>query len=423
MAQISCRISGVLPEPDEKGRKRRHGKTFGDDARAADQWAKEQGLLDPKTVWYVRIRFDRRTVSQRFATRADATRYASSKETDKQRGEIIDPRAGSIPFDTFAKDWLGSDPSKRPSSLGRDRSIVDNYLIPAFGTKTLKAIKYDDVQALVNAWTKDLAPSTVGRQFTTLRAVMSAAVRSGKIGRSPCVGIKLPEGAQPGSSPRRSLILAPEVVERLAEEVGGPLAPMVYLGAVLGLRWGEVAGLRVGDIDLDSGLLAVSHQRTRGERGEMVEGRPKSRAGVRTLALPEGLVAMLRDHTVARGLTEKQPDAYLFAGKRGAPLHYSNWRRRVWVPACEALGLAAFHFHDLRHVAGTALVASGVDVKTAGARLGHSSPTLTLRLYAQATTEADRRAADTIGAHFFPVRKNGAKIGSGAKVGGAKKGL
>ena len=413
MAQLSCRISGQ--QPDGSGR---IGKTFGD-APPARQWAKQQGLLDLKTVWYVRLRFDGRTVSQRFDTRADAVNYANTMETDKLRGDVIDPRAGSVPFDTFARGWLTSDPSKRPSSLGRDRTIVETRLIPAFGSKSVKAIRHDDVQALVNLWTKDdLAPSTVGRQFTTLQAVMSAAVRSGKIGRSPCVGVRLPS-----TSPRQSLILAPEMVDQLAEKIGEAWGPMVYLGAVLGLRWGEVAGLRVGDIDLDSGLLAVSHQRTRGEHGEMVEGAPKSRAGVRTLALPAGLVPMLRDHLAARGLTEDDSGAYVFAGRRGAPLHYSNWRRRVWVPACEALGLAGFGFHDLRHVAGTALVASGVDVKTAGTRLGHSSPTLTLRLYAQATTEADRRAADAIGAHFFPVRKTRAKIGSGAKVGGAKKGL
>ena len=37
----------------------------------------------------------------------------------------------------------------------------------------------------------------------------------------------------------------------------------------------------------------------------------------------------------------------------GAPLRYTNWRQRVWLPATEAAGLAGLRFHDLgvRHEA------------------------------------------------------------------------
>lgn len=47
-------------------------------------------------------------------------------------------------------------------------------------------------------------------------------------------------------------------------------------------------------------------------------------------------------------------------------------------------------------------MAEGVDMKTAQTRLGHSDPRLTLAIYAQATTEADRSAATRIGARFLP---------------------
>jgi integrase len=59
-------------------------------------------------------------------------------------------------------------------------------------------------------------------------------------------------------------------------------------------------------------------------------------------------------------------------------------------------------FHDLRSIATTALIAEGVDVKTAQSRLGHSSPQVTLALYARATTEGDRRAAEKVGERFRP---------------------
>jgi integrase len=66
--------------------------------------------------------------------------------------------------------------------------------------------------------------------------------------------------------------------------------------------------------------------------------------------------------------------------------------------------LEGLNFHDLRRTNATAMVAEGVDVKTAQARLGHSDPRLTLAIYAQATTEGDRRAAERLGAKLMGIR-------------------
>jgi len=89
-------------------------------------------------------------------------------------------------------------------------------------------------------------------------------------------------------------------------------------------------------------------------------------------------------------------------GWRAARLH--ELAAPEWKPATEAAGLPTLKFHDLRSMAATALVAAGVDIKTAQTRLGHSSPTVTLGIYARATVEADRLAADKVGAFFSPSR-------------------
>lgn len=71
-----------------------------------------------------------------------------------------------------------------------------------------------------------------------------------------------------------------------------------------------------------------------------------------------------------------------------------------------ATGLTGLPFHDLRHANATGLVADGVDVKTAQTRLGHSDPRLTLAIYAQAVTEADRAAADKLAKRFMVPRED-----------------
>ena len=71
-------------------------------------------------------------------------------------------------------------------------------------------------------------------------------------------------------------------------------------------------------------------------------------------------------------------NALVLVSAVGAPLPYTNWRRRVWSPACKKVELPDLRFRDIRSLAATALVSSGVDLKTAQTRLDHSSSRLPL---------------------------------------------
>jgi integrase len=177
---------------------------------------------------------------------------------------------------------------------------------------------------------------------------------------------------------------------------------MVYLGAVLGLRWGECAGLRVGRIDFDRSTIAIAEQVSRGVGGRSVIGPPKSEAARRTLAAPQMLMELLTNQLEVRGLTTRDTDAFVFASSDGEHLDYSNWLHRIWYPARRQAGVEWAQFHDLRRANATGLVLEGVDLKTAQTRLGHTDPRLTLGIYAQATTDADRQAAERLGERFLP---------------------
>jgi len=175
---------------------------------------------------------------------------------------------------------------------------------------------------------------------------------------------------------------------------------MVFLAAVLGMRWGECAGLKVGAIDFESNTIAVVSQLTRGTKGEIVDGAPKWQSH-RTIAAPESLMDRLAEHLHRRGLVSAVGDNYVFVAPDGSELHYSNWRQRVWVPAVAKAGLGGLTFHALRHANATAMVALSVDIKTAQARVGHRRSSTLLDIYAQATTAGDRRAADELGRFFL----------------------
>ncbi len=172
--------------------------------------------------------------------------------------------------------------------------------------------------------------------YSTLRAVFSYAEKSHAIpkGKSPCQDIDLPEVPE---VERPVLIqddddpsdfdgvwtLSNDELIALAEALGPNYGLMVWIGAYLGMRWGEVAGLTVASLNLLRGeirvMLALDRQRLLDE--------PKTSAGKRTI-VDRDLANDFAAHLKRRGLTAADGDALLFVSPRSCPLHYSGWRTK-----------------------------------------------------------------------------------------------
>ena len=93
----------------------------------------------------------------------------------------------------------------------------------------------------------------------------------------------------------------------------------------------------------------------------------------------------------------ERADSLVFVGPQGGPVQYSHFRSKVWVPACLQAGVPGAQPHDLRRANATAMVHSGVDVKTMQTRLGQTDLRLAIAIYAQKTTAADMDAAERLG--------------------------
>jgi integrase len=338
----------------------------------------------------------RHAASTTFATKADARAFLSSVESDIRRGVWIDPWGGRLRVRELAEEWLASNPGKRESTAAREELTLRLHVLPVLGEQRIERVNPPDVQRLVNGWRPAHAPRTVKRNYEIVRAMFGYAVRNDWLARTPCRNIVLPS-----IEATRRHDVSPEDVERIAANLPEPYRAMVWLGATLGLRWSEVAALRVGRLDLADGRLSVAEALVRGSGGRNVFGPPKSKAGRRTMFMPDVITAMLRLHLEQAGLCEDDTNALVFTDDEGGALRYTNWRRRIWEPATAAAGCAGAGFHDLRRLNATTLVVEGIDVKTAQTRLGHADPRVTLAIYASAPASVDRAAADVIGERFF----------------------
>ena len=162
-----------------------------------------------------------------------------------------------------------------------------------------------------------------------------------------------------------------------------------------GLRLGEVLGLRWQDVDFEAGVVRVRWQLSRDRHLE----EPKTPQSVREVVLMPGLARVLRQHQLASSFS--RAEHFVFSTERGGPMLWRNVTRRAFGAAVERAGLDAGGkrrptFHDLRRTFGSLLIYQGEDVVYVSRQMGHSSPKVTLEIYAHlfnAREHADRARA------------------------------
>ena len=332
------------------------------------------------------------TATDTFARRAEAARYLATAEADLERGSWRDPRLGRVTFAAWYDQYRAAAVHKRPTTRSTHDHIAKNHLLPTFGPMPLAAVTPSDVQRFVQALVaKGLAPSTVRTAYGLLRSIFSAAVAQDVLATSPCRGIK-----QPTKSQQRGRVLTSEELQRLGDAMASPFRPMVYLGGVLGMRWSEIAGLRVKRLNLLRRTLLVAE--TVAQVGGFAD--VKTEASRRTLSLPPFLAEMLAKHLALRGLGGADGEELVFVGPRGGPLVYTNWHKRYWAPAVVAARVEGFRFHGLRHTSVALMVDVGVHPKAIQERLGHSSFATTMDVYGHLLASTDDHVTDQLQAIF-----------------------
>lgn len=310
------------------------------------------------------------------------------------------PAAGSaIKIGPYLTTWLEQVASVkvRPSTYRAYETYVRLHLVPALGNKRLDRLSPSDVRMFVaGRQAAGLSSRTVQQLHAILRAALQHAVREDVIPRNVAKLVQVPAAqrieVRPLSVAETRILLSAARSERL-------YALCVVLLAV-GLRRGEVLGLRWVDIDLDGRTLRV-RQTLQRAAGKLHFVPPKTVRSARTVPLPAVCVSALQEHHTKQEAERRkagdswQESGLVFTTAIGTPLEPRNVNR--WFKAlCGRAEVRPIRLHDLRHTCATFLLTQGVPARVVMEILGHSAINVTMNIYAHVLPEVQRAAADRL---------------------------
>lgn len=319
--------------------------------------------------WYVRYRDPSgKQRTKVFDRKVDAERHLTTVESAKLSGSYVDPKRAALTTGEFAARWLGAQGHLKASTRERYAGLLRTHVLPRWRAVPLSEVSHAAVQAWVSELAGTHSPSVAIKAHRVLSLVLSLAVRDGRLMRNPAEGVGLPREVV-----RDRRYLTHEEVHRLADSAGQHRLVILFL-AYTGVRFGEMAALRVRRIDLVSRRIEIAESVTV-VNGVLSWGTPKGHTR-RWVAVPRFVAELLPER-----IAGKDGDDLVFTSSNGAVLRASNFRRDVWDHAVREAGLTDVVPHGLRHTAASLAIAAGADVKVVQQMLGHKSATMTLDLY------------------------------------------
>jgi integrase len=346
-------------------------------------------LKDGKTVVYLamwREHAQGKELSRSFERKADAERHLVDMQHRLLTGTYAPPRLGRTPFSEVALRYR-----QRGNWRPRTHRTVEErlrYAIAHFGDRPIASIRKGDIQSFVSGL--PLAPNTVRVVMQHVSGVFNTALDDGLLGgRNPCDGVRLPRVDAPPIYP-----MSIDQVDALLAATTEPFKAAIVIGAGLGLRQSEAAGLTVDRVDFLRRSVTIDRQwqqATGSATGAFTS--PKTEASTRIVPADQWVLDHLAAHIQQHGLGA---DGVLLhrnsvpfdSAKFGYELRAA--RRRAGLPE-------SITFHDLRHFFASALIHAGCNVKQVQAALGHKSAKVTLDIYGHLWPGEEDRVRDAIG--------------------------
>lgn len=306
-----------------------------------------------------------------FKTRREAEAWAATNTVELNAGTWIDRSLQLQTVAQAADEWLNA---KKPSVAPKTALAYADAVRHIKFTGRLGATPIGKVRAsTIEAWL--VALSEAGLSANSIRAyakplsqVFDRAVRDGRLTSTPFVGVVLPRVQR-----REMEVPTAEEIAIIVREAGA-YGHVVELLTQTGLRWSEMAGLQVRDVDLTKRRIYIRRQLFE-VVGRLEAGAPKHGKN-RTVPMTTRVAEILEERTA-----DKDPTDLVFTTLRGKPLRNGNARRGWWNQAVAAAGHPGWTPHVTRHYFASTAISAGASIKALSAVLGHASEAFSLSQY------------------------------------------
>ena len=332
-----------------------------------------------------------RKIRRSFRTEAAARAWRIDSLAARRRGEFRAPgcqsirEAGKTLIEGMESGSVRTRSGElyKPSAIRSYETCLRVHIYPDLGGAAVGDIRRRDVQALADRMLSGGAnASTIRNALMPLRVIFRRLIEDDELTTNPCTGLRLP--AVRGKRDRvASLDEAAHLIDALPTACYRALWATAFY---VGLRLGELRGLRWEDVSLGENLIHV--HRAIDQKGQV--GTPKSAAGVRRIPI----VSSLRSRLLELHIELRRPETgYVFGQSRPpAPSTIHLHARAAW----KAAKLKPIGLHEARHTCASIMIAAGVNARAIAAFMGHSSIQITFDRYGHLMPGSEQEAAALI---------------------------
>jgi integrase len=362
-------------------------------------------LSDPDSPWvceYTDAAGRRRRKTPKSGLKKDAEAIRRRVEAELGQGQRI-PHSQAVTVAALCDAFLKfQDQRLAEGEIARNRKrvmkqAIDGQLIPALGNKLAISLTLADVEGWYGAMIRrGLSPATARGYLLVAKMAGDFGVKRQMLNRNAFAEAMRERKAVP---PRKIRTFDLDEARRLLKpgdsrgyRCGRRNVAMMHcavnLAALCGLRWGEIMGLAVPNVDLKDGFIRVRHSLTRDDE---LKG-PKTAAGVRDVPLPGNVASMLSEW-IDRHYRPNERKLLFRAGDGDAIEHGSFMAsyRRLLLRAGVTEGKERLRFHALRHFASSLMIDLGFPLTEVADLLGHETFDTTLQVYAHSIVSGHRR--------------------------------